>query len=790
VLENFSSTTFSTTATMSSSNNQVKVTSCPSAGCSSLVGMNFSGQVGINNGTTVTAASGATLTISSTPGYTYNYPVNVQFTNRVNDMGAPLWSPYGYALLNTANNALGVGGVTTDRTVYTISSLQWQPSNAYPPGYTSGNTCDNSAGNYCAIVTFSSAPDWNWNGVTLSSFNFCGSSSTNPGCTSPLTLSGASCNGSNLATWTQYQNATGNASPMFSGLYQLNPNQWWFTFRNIDTTDCNFVSGQIYNTCISAAGSSSPGQPCAPYWQFMPGSYVWPNGFAMAYLASGSDNSSINRLGFQTMTNTTIPTDGTTNGGMQNGMYVQSQANQSFSGGAGLHPYNNCSLAFYANQWQYAEVTRKFEHTNQGNNLISYPEDYPYWRNYGGHFFDTLTRFYFQPSTNALGGSLATIARWSGVTAQQQNFNFWTVNGEADGFINSMCYQYSGNQPSIPTTGRYEVGFNAAINQGGFVEFRTSTSDMHVKGWSSGSCNGTVANGICSDQVQNGGIGNVWYSANISQAPTEYIGMKPHYQVGWIDSSSGNMLVSTGDPWNSAAFNAGNYPNGGASDTFMATGDTVTISGVQGCTAANGNWTVNAIPRQSFYAASTGPATLTDLSIIDGNNTAEATVASTAGLMVGQLVQMMDGVSPLNQSVATPILSIIDGTHLRFTYQQSNWQTIRLAQGSYASGLGTGILYAFSALQLNNSGTCNSAFTRSTSSDLHSTTSTTNFTELTVPQGTTPSPCAVSLSAEINAVLAGGTSCPAYLVGGNTCTVVDVQRIINSELGQACRTGP
>lgn len=605
-------------------------------------------------------------------------------TSRLNHDGGALWNVF------TGQT----GGVSSGMFTFTTSAfsrtpvdiVSWGPIGQAPSPW---QPQDCSAGYTCFPLQTASAQNWpdvngGVRGVAYWSLH-------------NIVTTGTGC-----STQAQYVDQDGY-QPTLLLMSTVDSTHYWFRVENGWNDTCTLVSGQIYQNC--ASGQS--GNACGGTMQFSPGQYLYPWGFAGQNVKSGTFVTTMNRLRFKFRSHQTAdPISDDSN--IQIGMYTKEHSSTDPSQQGG-HPYNGTHIPIFANQWYQAAVTRKFDHMS-GGGVWSFPEDRSWNVGNGVHYMDSLTRFYI--STSADSADIPSRGRWSNATIDFDDFVFSSQSGEPEGVIASMFWGYSGPISGYPT-GRYDVGWMGPLNIRCSYEVRYSSTSMKVNGFSSGTSGGSAID--CWNSTTEY---YRWHSNDIAASAGQYIGIRPTFMVGQAyTGGSGDIIVSSG-----------NRESGGdGADLFMATGSHVTISGVSGCTAANGSWTVTQVPRDRWYLIDTSvnpsvPGTLS--SVVVSSGVATATMTVDHGLEVGRLVTYMENDQGLH--FVTPVLSVPTTKSITFSWA--------VADGTYNGG--SGYIYAYDGIRLNGSGACNSAFVPSSGTTyptLVSTDDTSNFTELAPP---------------------------------------------------------
>jgi hypothetical protein len=453
-----------------------------------------------NSSGTTTAQVAVGIRATSTPVILDDFSQG----NRLNWTGNPIWQT------GDADQSVGVASSTLtlysshlSRQVFDIVSIA---SGTAPSPWSVD--CTNLTP--CALVTLGEDAPWN----------------PNPGAAQPyyvfhnLNITGAT------STWNQYQDVEAY-NPTFSLLLRVDARHFWFYFGyGLDMNSATFNSGQIYNNCAKY---------CGGFLENMTGAYIWPQGFIQGNIMSNQNfDSTVNRLSWS------FNSDRTVDNGLndiQIGMYAKDRADTDRSN-QGDHPYNGSGIDVYAGRIVHVIQNRLMDHDSSGIN--AFPEDYTYYNGDGNHYWDALTRWYFSTG-NSSSATAADLDQWSGSTLQFNNFQFYHQANEPEGYVGSIFYDYTGNQPGI-TSGRYDVSWEPPVSTFGSYELRYSTSDLRSIGFSNGSFGGTVplTNQLATEAN--------WHSPNVAEAPLMYIGIRPTMEIANAATGpDGDVMVNTGD---------------------------------------------------------------------------------------------------------------------------------------------------------------------------------------------------------------------------------------------------
>lgn len=246
-----------------------------------------------------------------------------------------------------------------------------------------------------------------------------------------------------------------------------------FLFNNYNGEDAGQASsldtGSLKVTVPSGVGI---------YMHFVPrgaSGYNHPGGYAKTWIRSGTFDPNTNRLIFLVKTNITVAkrTDG--GGNCQFGTYARNQASGD-STNQGDHYYHITNSNYYADKWMKFIYNRTPQHEVGELPGINWGDD-PGFASRGHHYYDDLTRFYFDTQEEP---DFQSSSWWF------DDFIFKTVSGEPDAEIASISCLYTGT--------KYEVAWAGIKNSNRTYEVRYKTSSMKSAGFTSGTDGGTVTN--------------------------------------------------------------------------------------------------------------------------------------------------------------------------------------------------------------------------------------------------------------------------------------------------------
>lgn len=543
----------------------------------------------------------------------------------------------------------------------------------------------------------------------------------------------------------------------------------WYLYQGgmgagVDTSSCTYTGGGVGQACAWSATDS-----CGFYWQFRPigpGGYSYPRDYAQGYVKSGTWDPGMNRLRYQMMctrpgaSGVIVPaSNGASN--HNNGTYTKAISNAAL-GSQGQHYYHDLNPNIYQGQWMTYELNRMVSHrVGASDGYVNWPEDPEWYLPSRGtqapvHYFDGLTRFYMQ-----IGPVNGVNDAWSNLTCRLGTVVMDKVANQPEAYTRSTVSQYNGSA--------YEVWWGGPRNgTSASTTFRVhySANDMMVNGFSSGTDGGSV-------QSEGGAYAQArWTSPAMQQAATMYVGIRPVMNIN-AATNTAPILVSL------------------EADHNMPTGSHVTIAGVAGNTAANGNWTVTSIPPIALQMEkdTLGGGEIAQVTGGPGLVTVTTTVAH--GLTVGRTFQLMYDASGALYNVTYMVASAPDANHFTFVAPQ-NTPSFTLADPTKSFAI-----YAPSALALNGS-TGNGTFVARTGT-LVSTDDTANFRQIRIDRMSSN----IGLSCDLNGdgvvdskdeelqrkMALHLLPCTNDLNGDGACSVAEVQRIDIAASGGLCRIG-
>jgi len=265
--------------------------------------------------------------------------------------------------------------------------------------------------------------------------------------------------------------------------------------------------------------------PNGVYVHFFPNTgtgYSFPAGYTQSFIKQGAWDANANRLRFRVKCSSNVVRRPDGGDVLEIGTYIRYHSATDLVW-QGAHYYHQLDPNFYANRWATIEINRVPQHEVGQDPSINWPED-PEWNSANPvHYFDGLTRFYFDTQ-----GS-----QWSNQTCYFGNFEFDTKTGEADSFVSSVAGTYNGSA--------YEVTWAAPKNSLTTYEVRYATSSMKTNGLSSGTVGGTVSSPGSTY------TGTFWVSSAMSEMPTLYVAIRPIGQTTFSEIRISSTQASSCD---------------------------------------------------------------------------------------------------------------------------------------------------------------------------------------------------------------------------------------------------
>jgi hypothetical protein len=168
----------------------------------------------------------------------------------------------------------------------------------------------------------------------------------------------------------------------------------------------------------------------------------------------------------------------------------------------------------YPNRWLIFVVNSHPQHI-VGQAVLGQPNDPEWVKPTGGepvHYFDGLTRFYFE-----MYGAGGRDSRFSGVTCEFDDFYLWQEDSEPDVLVSSITATHGG----ADNGDRYAVSWAGPPGRRQSYEIRYSTASMKVKGFQSGTPGGSAHNrGDSYTAVY-------WESPRMPEQPDFYVAIRP-----------------------------------------------------------------------------------------------------------------------------------------------------------------------------------------------------------------------------------------------------------------------
>jgi hypothetical protein len=291
---------------------------------------------------------------------------------------------------------------------------------------------------------------------------------------------------------------------------------------------------QDFEVTVTGIGGGASG---GCYWHFLPCGdvdlYSWPNGFCQHYIKSGVFSTSVNRMIIK-VTRTTDRASSEPYGGLEIGNYAKSH-NYSDTSQQGQHYYWKSSVGFYANEPVYLFLDAQVHHRVGTDANLNHPYD-PTWNGDDGgfcptptHFFDALTRWYWDSGPNDGSGDVGAVYKIDNIYMDSTNEAtepITSLQGSNDASpllikqANTATVTY--NPAANSSSGGYELTWDAPKNLASSFRIAYKTSSMKASGgWTSGTWDGNTISGPNSAYV-----GCKWVSPALSRG-NYYFGIKP-----------------------------------------------------------------------------------------------------------------------------------------------------------------------------------------------------------------------------------------------------------------------
>jgi hypothetical protein len=311
------------------------------------------------------------------------------------------------------------------------------------------------------------------------------------------------------------------------------------------------------------------------------GFYGLANSYLPSYIKSGTWYAQMNRYYWSFKCNTDVNFSPTGPGHwLEAGVYGRNVDDPNpQESGQGLHGYQFFNPQLKANQWVSVVSNRVWQHIVSLDANQNWCEDQLFNQCFGvadgagaipTHDYDGETHHYFGPTYAAEMRPIGTTCDFGPVTLGY-------VTGEPDAYVSNITGMYD------TSLGEYTLSWNSAKHVPGRVTFDVvySTSELHAAGFSSGTVAGTAQG------EDDAPYPTVMFSTPpAAQAPTMYVGIRPHMDVTTATSS---IQLTT------------------RVEHFLSSGDQVTVSGV--CANANGTRTISVVDAFNFTIGVSGTCT-------------------------------------------------------------------------------------------------------------------------------------------------------------------------------------
>lgn len=246
-----------------------------------------------------------------------------------------------------------------------------------------------------------------------------------------------------------------------------------------------------------------------PYLHFFPkpnNSFAYPNGYAKTYVKSGIFDAECNRLTF--WVKPSVTTLRRSDGGdlMEFGTYIRphGDADGSYQGAHYYHYFGN---GWTANRWHQITITNKPQHQVGGSAGTEWDVD-PEFAAEGVHYFDGLTRFYFDI---AYPDVLMEPSTWI-----FDDFAFATETNSPDSLVASISAVYDGTKYVLTWAGPKNVSQSYTVYHGA----------APLKSLD-GTYNGSGTDGGTASNPGNDYTGCLWQSPTIAEASNYYFLIVP-----------------------------------------------------------------------------------------------------------------------------------------------------------------------------------------------------------------------------------------------------------------------
>lgn len=468
----------------------------------------------------------------------------------------------------------------------------------------------------------------------------------------------------------------------------LNENRSVLTINNPGLADGTYTTS--CSTATKCQRVSTQGQVIIT-WRASPylylsnraGGYLWPVGYDWWNSKTPlSFNPLSNRLRYWVKfgKNFQRPDNGAYN--INWGNYIQTTTQDSLGGGA--HFYHNISVNTYKDQWQLFEFNCAPSHQVGAGGGVPWPNEplrghayYPSWRGGPRSCMEGQT-VYYQDFVGARGD-------WSGQTLHYSAFLYDYVANEPEEFVRTRSgawavERYVGG--TLAASQGYDIMWESAPVRPLSYAIRYSTAgSLKANGWSSGVDGGAVepTNPLAAY------LGAIWQSPEMAQAENLWVGIRPVSPVAGTTGADSPIWIVT------------------LFDLGLTVGDTATIQGIGGNTAANQtNAAITEVLPRRYYrrfaaareAGGSVPGELANITAANGSCTANFTAAH--GLAPGWVIEVVGSANttlgPLPTS--TPKLYRIGSV----TSTTATFACPGVSNGVHSNPQSPGVTYAVIAL--------------------------------------------------------------------------------------------
>jgi len=368
--------------------------------------------------------------------------------------------------------------------------------------------------------------------------------------------------------------------------------------------------------------------------------YLFPSGYMQYHTKNGEFDPLSNRMRMWIKWGVNNPRSESGGLDFNVGTYVQTTTQDAL--GSGAHFYHLYNFSAYDGVWQKLEVNGAPTHQVGASGGILWPKEplrgqifYPPYPGGPRSYMDGMTILYLDP--------VAYKGPWDGQTMHLANLTFDRVDDEPEDLVRGRSIVYSPKRffgGVLTDDPGYDVSWEGVPISGLTYEVRYSTTQsLKSLGFSSG-LGSTI---VTPPGVSLGVNGAWWLSPTMSEEPNFWAAVRPRVPAASVSGNGQSPIwVVT------------------RADIGVAAGDSVTVEGVGGNTAANQtNSIVAAVSPRKFWwrfepQAANGwsvPSKLVSITASGGGCTALLTEAH--NLVPGWTIEVQGSVSPVLGSIPT-----------------------------------------------------------------------------------------------------------------------------------------